>query len=132
MEIQVDIEWPSSVPLPFFEFSGEPRNATAFTTENSTVIDQRNRFEKSYVGLNVDWVLTPGQFDAFKAFFQDDLGNGTASFKMELRYPLNSNLTWWQVRFIEDYEAFCLERFYRVRCSIDLVQKLDPIEEATF
>lgn len=121
MILQVDIAWPTSIPLPSLDFSGAPRNSTLVSPEESATIVRRSRFQRSYSMLSVGWVLTEAQYQDLCDFFLGDLGNGTAQFKIELRYPKNSELTEWSVRFGGGYEASREEGYWTVRASLELV-----------
>jgi subtilisin family serine protease len=90
------VEWPATIPLPFYQYSGRERNTTIASSnpEMSPLIDRRSRLEKAYVTLEVTWNLTDSQYEDFKEFFQAQLDEGASAFGMELRYPYNSTLTY--------------------------------------
>lgn len=121
MILQVDIDWPVALPLPFLEYSGEPRNGTLVSPTDAAAISRRSRFERSYTTLSVAWVFTDAQYQSFKTFFATTLGNGTAQFAIELRFPLNSGLTEWSVRIEDGYTAAHEEGMWRVQATLDLV-----------
>lgn len=89
--------------------------------------------EKAYVSLSVMWTLLPAELDAFKVFFHDTLGQGTASFRIELRYPRNSDLDDWIVRFDgTGYEMDYLDGAWSVRSGLVLLSSAyvdDPAPE---
>lgn len=118
----LNVDWPLSLPLPYVDFSGQPRHATLISPLGSAKIVRRTRFVAGVVTLPVSWMLTPEQYDAFKAFFLEDLGSGAALFLMELRYPRNSALSEWTVRFVEGYESRYLDGVWEVRAELDLLQ----------
>lgn len=121
MELQIELEWPEDLPLPRETFSGDPRNSTIVSQSESVVIARRSRFTRTYATLTVMWVLTDAQYRAFKDFFADDLGNGTAQFKMDLLYPANSELKAWAVQFEEGYEASYEEGMWTIQSQLNLV-----------
>ena len=110
-----------SLPLPFVDFSGQSRVPSIVSDAQSSVIAGRSRFEKRYATLNVQWVFTQAELEIFEDFFDDDLGNGCACFSLELRYPLNSELTEWLVRFTEGYDVTNQEGMFSVQASLELV-----------
>lgn len=120
MNLQVDITYPD-LPLPRLDYSGSPRNATLTNKPEDLAINRRSRFQRSYSMLSVEWVLTDAQFAALKAFVAEDLGNGTAGFKMELRYPKNSELKWWEVRLDGGYMAAHEDGMWQVQGVLELM-----------
>jgi hypothetical protein len=125
MILQIDITWPATLPLPFVDYSGQPDNSTIASPPESGVISRRSRFERTYLSIAVNWKFTPLQYETFKSFFAEDLGNGTAAFKIELRYPLNSVLLEWIVRFSEDYKAAHEDGTWTVQAAIDVVNPVN-------
>ncbi len=106
MTPQVDVSWPVDLlPLPSLDFSSAPRNATIVSPAENVAIVRRSRFERSYAVLTVGWKFKGAQIQIFKDFFYSDLGNGIAQFKIELRYPKASELTFWAVRFVGGYQT---------------------------
>jgi len=91
MNIPIEIEWPN-IPLPHCDFTGSTTNATISTPSDVGGTIVRSRFRKSYPTIGVKWNFLVSDYDAFLTFFQDTLGNGTACFKIDLRYPKNSEL----------------------------------------
>ena len=124
MTITVDISWPGTIPLPFVDYSGSPRNATITSPLESPRIYYRSRFATSYATIDATWVLTATEYTAFQTFFADTLGNGTACFSLELKYPQNSVLTSWMVRFAGAYEAVQGDGPISVSAQLDLVRNL--------
>lgn len=118
--------WPVSLPLPMAEYSGSPRNASVSAAAQEVVNARRSRFEKAYVELQVHWTFDLTQYATFRAFMQNDLGNGAAIFGIQLRYPQNSALTWWQVRFIGDVVPSYEEGHWFVDASFDLIRTYTP------
>lgn len=124
MNLTVDLTWPEDLPLPDINFSGVPRNSTLVSPAENASIARRSRFERSYSVLTVGWTFTVAQNAIFKAFFLDDLGNGSAQFKIELRHPLQSALTWWEVRFAEGYQETYDDGFWTVQASLELTNPI--------
>jgi hypothetical protein len=124
MIIPVETEWPSALPLPFIDYNGATRNATITSPNGAQIIARRSRFTRSYVPLLVGWNFTQGEYDAFSDFFLNTLGNGAALFSISLRYPRNTSLEDWIVRFLEGYEANGGDGIWMVSAPIDLVNKL--------
>lgn len=107
MQITADISWPdgsSPLPLPFFEFSGSCKNASIASEKESPRIDRRSRFQTSYASLAVRWVFTEEELAEFESFYENTLGNGVSCFSIDLRFPKNSELTSWLVRFDGGYQ----------------------------
>jgi len=121
MTLAIDISWPVAIPLPFVDYSGTPKNTTIVSATENAIIIRRSRFTRSYTAISVSWVLTREQYEAFQEFFADTLGNGVSQFKLELRYPLNSALTWWAVRFEDGYESDYDDGMWRVETMLLLV-----------
>ena len=131
MTITLDLEWPATLPLPVINFAGQPRNATIFSPETSYLITRRSRFVTPYGQLAVNFVFNMLQYEIFKSFWRDDLGNGTAQFKMELRYPKNSGLNEWAVRFSTRYEATLTDNFWTVSVSLDVIGPAGEVQIIT-
>jgi len=128
----VDIAWPeSTVPLPTYEVSGKPRNASIASEASSPRIDRRSRFTTSCEQLQVNWVLNAAQFTAFEEFFLDTLGNGVSCFSMDLRYPKTSELSSWLVRFEGGYQTTKLDGPSQVEATLVLVQLLEIADAAS-
>jgi len=122
MILQVDNTWPTSLPLPKVEFSGRPRNATLTSPTENAAIVRRSRFTRSYTTLSVAWCFSAVQMQTFVDFFQDDLGNGTGQFKIELRYPETSILSEWTVRFEGGYQREYDEGIFHVKAGLELIE----------
>lgn len=121
MTLTINNEWPDTLPLPLIEYSGTPRHATINSPEDTPSIDRRSRFTRSYNTLEVSWCFTHEQFELFQSFVRYDLGNGTAQFKIELKFPKNSALTEWAVRFEGSYEAEEVDGLWKVNAALELV-----------
>ena len=121
MTLDTEISWPAAIPLPLIDYSGGPRNGTIVSDVNSGAIERRSRFERSYAEIEATWRLTGTQYVTFKAFFSDTLGDGTAQFKLELRYPNNSVLTEWAVRFLGGYAAQYLNGMWEIKTTLDVI-----------
>jgi hypothetical protein len=134
MAVNIDItnEWPTALPLPFYEFAGDAGAATLHGSPNRAKIKRRSRQERVHVNLNVKWVFQRAEMKAFLAFWEDTLGNGTASFKMELRYPKGSDLDTWIVKFITELDVVTPDHgTWEVAASIQLVQSATVEDKAT-
>lgn len=125
MILQMDIEWPASLPLPFIDYSGNPRNATITTPSENPSIVHRQRFTRSYSDLSVVWHFDDDQLAIFTNFVSETLGNGTAQFKMELKYPLNSALTEWAVRLGGGYESTYEDGVWKVMAGLELMNPIN-------
>jgi hypothetical protein len=101
------IVWPISIPLPHVDYSFRPTNPTLASKPEDARIQRRSRLPYSPYALQVVWVLDVGQMDLFKAFYagtgESGLDMGAKRFRMELRYPMNSELTEWNCRFVGGY-----------------------------
>lgn len=116
--------WPAEVPLPYFEWSGRPRNAKLESKADIEKIHRRARFLKNFQEGVCAWVLTPVQYYAFQAFYNDVLGGGVAQFRIGLRYPFNSELTDWAVRFAGDgFQSRYIEGMWQVSAQIELMNR---------
>jgi len=113
-----------SIPLPFVDYAGSPRNTTLVSPiDESANIIRRSRFQKSYVSVSVSWILTDAQYTAFKNYFETDLDVGTSQFKIELRFPQNSALQEWAVRFVGGFEATPIGGGnWEVQAEVDLIE----------
>jgi hypothetical protein len=125
MAVNIDItnEWPSSLPLPFFEFAGDAGAATLHGPASRAKIKRRSRQERVHVNLSVKWTFARAEMKTFLAFWEDTLGNGTASFKIELRYPKGSALDTYIVKFITELDVVTADQgIWDVAASIQIVQ----------
>lgn len=121
----VFIEYPSTLPLPYFEASGQTSHALLASPESSSKIARRLRFKGLSDLLSVRWVLNPSQYYNFKNFFKQDLRLGAGQFTIELRYPKTTELTTWVVQFIGGLEFVFLEGMWEASAQMYLVRKLD-------
>jgi hypothetical protein len=71
----------------------------------------------------VSWVLGLVEHDDFATFFETTLSNGAAVFALDLKYPRNSTLEEWAVRFIGGYESDYLDGMWQVSAALDLVRR---------
>lgn len=124
-ELAVTTSWPSTLPLPFIDYSGAPRHATLMTNAESPRYTRRSRFERSYNTIAISFIFNQSQYDAFEAFIEDDLANGAAQFIIELRFPLNSALTEWAVRFEEGWESNYNDGVWTVTAILELVNPVN-------
>ena len=119
------IDWPTSLPLPFVEYAGEPRNATLVSQQlRGGDEERRSRFTSSFVQVQAIWVFNETQLTAFRTFFTTTLYNGAHAFKIELRYPKNSALDEWAVRFLGDVTFDNDTNMWQVSAALDLIRKL--------
>lgn len=120
MELALETVWPD-LPLPKVDYTGAPRNSTLVSKKSEAYITRRSRFERSYSILSVSWCFTTEQLVVFEAFFAGELDNGIAQFKIELRFPENSALKEWAVRFDEGYTTTYEEGVWSVQATLDLI-----------
>lgn len=120
MTITVDNTWPSSLPLPFIDYTGAPRNQTIFSPSLAYEVERRSRFTRSYCQLSVTWHFSDAQMEAFKTFLVA-LGGGAAVFSIELRFPKNTELTDWCVRVENSYEADFQDGVWVVQVGLELL-----------
>lgn len=114
--------WPVDLPAPFIEYTAEPVYQNLVSPEESPIIFRRLRFDKSYPKVRVEWRFSAEQFETFENFFENDLGNGTACFQMDLSYPTSIPQNW-MVRFADgEYEAEALDvSTWQVRSELLLI-----------
>lgn len=124
MTLTLDYEWPETLPLPFLDYSGVPRNQTLFSPDAAYHVARRSRFTRSYCVLSAVWHFSDDQMEAFKAFLVV-LGNGAAQFKIELRFPKNSALTEWAARFESSYEGEYNDGIWTVNAALELVSPFE-------
>lgn len=115
-------EWPSTIPLPLVDYGGEPKHSTIASTIENARIQRRNRFRSATVHVAAKWNLDLAQYDAWEAFFQDDLDNGAAQFSIELRHPKTSELATWISRFVGGYSAAYMEGRWGVEADLELIR----------
>lgn len=114
--------FPSTIPLPFVDYSGNVRNATIRSSEDNGYMYRRSRFNTAYTDLTVSWVLSPTQYALFKTFFDTTLSNGASQFEVELRYPKNTELTEWVARFGAGHEDQYEEGMWNVSAPLELLR----------
>lgn len=124
MVVTLDNEWPASLPLPLIDYSGVPKNQTLVTPEITHHIARRSRFTRSYCILSVGWTFNDDQLATFNDFLTS-LGNGTAQFKIELRFPKNTGLTEWAVRIEDGYQVTYDDGIWKVTSNLELVSLID-------
>lgn len=123
MIITLDNEWPATLPLPAIDYSGIPRNQTIYSPDVAYFVERRSRFTRSYCLLSVTWKFDDDQFELFKTFV-DSLGNGTAQFKIELRFPKNTALTEWAVRLEPTYEGTYTDGRWDISAGLELISPI--------
>jgi hypothetical protein len=123
--LTIDNEWPATLPLPYLDYSGNPYNQTIYSPDGAFFIARRSRFTKSYCILSVAWNFDDDEFEAFKLFVLNSLGNATSQFKIELRFPKNTELTEWAVRFESGYQANQNDGVWNVIAALELVNPVN-------
>lgn len=122
MTLVIDNVWPALLPLPRVDFAGTENNSTFASGVESGVVALRSRFTPTYPLLQVEWTFEADQYLDFLDFYQMDLGMGCGAFEIELRYPKNSELTAWMVRFIGERNETKMESgLFVVKSSIELI-----------
>jgi hypothetical protein len=116
------ITWPTTLPLPFIDYTGTVRMATLSSSLQQGRIDRRQRFTVSIPTLQVQWILSAAELVAFQTFFNTTLHGGTALFEMELKYPRNTELNSWVVRFLQGYQARRVDSFWIISVPLELLR----------
>jgi hypothetical protein len=129
--LSITTKWPEAhaadtdftpLPLPFYEFAGQPRDGKLESKTGVQKINRRNRFTKTYPMLSLTWIFTQVQYYAFVDFYTDGLGLGTARFRINLKWPFNNFLTEWVVRFLgEGFNVRQLDGAWQVTADVELV-----------
>lgn len=129
--LSLTAKWPETItadtdvtpmPLPFLEYNGEPRNSKIESKTSVQKIIRRSRFTKAYPMASLSWIFTQVEYYAFVNFYTNDLGLGTASFRMNLKYPFNNFITEWVVRFMGDgFRARCLDGAWHVAADAEML-----------
>ncbi len=123
MKYTATINWPSTLPLPALEYAGVVLDSTIISKSDQGLIQKRARFEPVYPALSLSWVFTPAQYAAFLTFFNDTLYDGMAIFALALRFPLNTSLKTWGVRFEGSFSSVQIERngLWRVESNLNVL-----------
>lgn len=123
MKYAADISWPSTIPLPALEFQGGLVDSTLVSKSDQGLIQKRARFTPNYPALSLSWVLTPTQYAAFTTFFEDTLFDGMAIFALALRFPVNTSLKTWGVRFEGNFSSIQSERngMWKVEANANVI-----------
>ena len=127
MSLNAIVNWPTYLPLPYVDASGEPLHATLASSLEHARIQRRQRHTAVVVSLSVRWVLGLQEYDNFKDFFATDLGNGAAKFVLELRYPKNSVLTEWRVQFMGGYTSTYEDHNWGVEAVLNLHEVVEAV-----
>ncbi|QDP54893.1 MAG: hypothetical protein Unbinned3891contig1000_91 [Prokaryotic dsDNA virus sp.] len=128
--ITVDIELPSTIPLPFLDYNGSFRDGTLRSSDKFGAVHRRSRFVKNYREIQLQWRLGVAQWDAFEYFYRTTLGNGSASFKIELRYPKNSELTEWVLKLMGSISSQYVDGIRFVSATGYLMEKVSQADAA--
>jgi hypothetical protein len=136
-QIQIDIVWPDGsgsdgalLPLPYVDYGGANRNSTIISSLEGGPYARRSRFSKYYVAASVSWRLADAELADLRTFFESTLGNGSSAFGIELRYPKNSALSTWLVRFVGGYSAEFMEGLWAVSSRLELLEKVEELTPA--
>lgn len=78
------IYWPEALPLPLANPSIQAEARNEQTVMETGRVRVRPTVESLYEIYEVEWNLTADKFEAFKAFFEDDLEHGSLPFVLEL------------------------------------------------
>jgi hypothetical protein len=116
------LDFIGGLPLPRNQHDTTPRNSTLSDTLDQANILRRARFKPAYATLGVEWVFTVAEYATFQQFWSY-LGNGCAQFRIPLRYPEDSILTPWIVRFLGEFTSQPLDGMWSVKAKIELTKK---------
>jgi len=117
--------WPAELPAPRLDYYGEPFYQNLVSTEEAPIILRSSRFVRPYPVIQAVWVLTNEQFSTFETFWETNLGHGVAWFTLDLRYPKNSSLSNWVVRFEGEYQAEKLDQeLWQITAPLILLHEL--------
>jgi len=94
--------WPATLPLPAIDYTGGANPPTLVSGRRAAHFKRRRRWVQTYSTLTVRWKLTREEYTEFKAYWQDTLGHGSANVEIELKYPKQSALDEWVVKFLSD------------------------------
>lgn len=122
--LDLQAKWPVAIPLPFLDYAGRPRYSTISSPIANGFISRRSRFTKGNLSISVSWILTMEEYDIFRDFYRDALGNGTAIFELELKYPKHSTLTAHAVRFRGGYTATPNDCIWNITTELDVVNPI--------
>lgn len=125
MNREADETFPETIPLPYYEYAGQVRNSTIVAPDERIASSRRSRTTPNFATLQVRWILSIAQYAAFRAFVEKNLGNATALFNIQLRYPSNLYLDGWIVRFTGGkYLAAFVENKWNLEATLDLVRQV--------
>lgn len=108
--------WPATLPQsPLIEgFSDIPQDAV-LRTEMTALSKQRNRFTAVVYDVTESYLMTPVQYNTFRTFFHDTLGNGAEDF-----FKPNPETGLTEVyQFVDVYESEFNGVQYRVDLSME-------------
>lgn len=115
------IDWPSDLPQqPLIDgYSEEPAGKKIRTSMDAAIAKQRNRFTTSAEPYTAIFLMTMVQYNSFKTFYDNILGNGTLEFNIQVTGDtLNTQV----VRFNE--KGFSPEfsgLYVRVFCNLEVI-----------
>jgi hypothetical protein len=126
-----EIYWPETLPLPHLDFAGSSRNATLQSPEEFQArIYRRQQRTATYLPCRLVWNFDAWEFHTFEQFAGEVLYNCAHPFNIQLRYPKNSVLSGWVVRFISGYETDVIDRMWTVTAEIVLMRPIYIAAEA--
>lgn len=100
------MDWPTSLPVPLLAgFSFSPIDVTVRTDMDSGAARARRRFTAAPDMLKAAWRFTEAQMAAFRTFWEDDIGSGSAWFNLSLRDGRVSGLVTRVCRFNGPFQA---------------------------
>lgn len=123
MRRPVDEYFPDNlVPLPLLDYAGVNRNTTAIGPAENLASARRARYTPVFDTVQVKWTLTNEEYTDFRDFVENNLGCAAAAFNIELRYPKNSDVDWWIVKFTGgQYSVVYSDDMWLVSGSLDLI-----------
>lgn len=130
MRMTVDIDWPEGIPLPLLDYTGKEVTVTLVGDIDNGKIARRSRRFATHKDIQATWALTNSEYKALVEFYSNVVYGGAAAFAVELRYPLNSDLTEWQVRFTSELTTMHMEGHWMVECGLRLIRPTAIAEPA--
>lgn len=130
-EIQI---WPEALPVPLITRNNSFNPRGSNTVMDSKRIRTRRSFQSPIQFLSAKWNFTEDQFETFKAFFEDDLVNGSELFEFVSReYDEDPHFmieTTWVLAFWEGKYAFAFsDNVYAVSATLLCTESVDQTIE---